>query len=346
LAEEGPLNSTVIACWFVADAENERTAFPQVGGASHTPEFQSVYWRCALGFYSASVKVNPDRRHMFFTNCPLPRVGGIALQQHFLRLNVEVVHLPITYRLPAGFVSSWGNQFYIFDIIKYTARTLTNERIIVLDSDCLFVKPVDEMESAIDTHGALTYTLYLSDSPDHIVNGLSRRDLATVAKNVFGLDTGFVHYAGGEIFASTAAECRAIQPLIDRLWEYTVANNNRLFPHEEAQALSIIYQMRGYADSSANPYIKRIWTLLRKSTASRSDSSLTVWHLPAEKKSGFRSLFRDCINPDSDFSRARHQNDLRAYYGRVMGVPRRGPFKFSRDLSAKVREQMWPSWRQ
>jgi hypothetical protein len=334
------LVSTVIACWFVADTEDERTDFPQVGGASHTREFQSVYWRCVLCFYAASAKVNSDRRHMFFTNSPLPWVDGVELERHLQRLNVEVVRLPIVHRLPAGFVNSWGNQFYIFDIVKYAARMLTNERILVFDSDCLFLKPVDAMEAAIDTYGTLTYTLYLNDLPDRLVNGLGRRDLAMIAQRVFGLQTDFVHYAGGEIFASTVAECRALEPLIDRLWAHTIENGSGLFPHEEAHALSILYRAAGYADSTANPFIKRIWTTLRKTTALRTDAGLTVWHLPAEKKSGFRTLFRDCINPHSEFSLTHDRNELLSYYGRVMGIPRRGPRKLSLDVAAKVWEGM------
>jgi hypothetical protein len=270
-----------------------------------------------------------------FTNSSLPCVDGVQIEAELRRLNVLVIDLPITYRLPRGFVNSWGNQFYIFDIIRYAAREFGDERIFVFDSDCIFIRPIDEMEAAIDSHGTLTYTLYLDEPADHVVNGLSRRDLATIANKVFGLRTDFVHYSGGEIFASSAAECRAIEPLILALWDETIKDSEGLFVHEEAHALSILYRVRGYTDSTANAYIKRIWTLLRKRTALREDLDLIVWHLPSEKKMGFVKLFRDCVDPGSGFSSS-SPSELLCYYRRVMGVPHRGLLKFTRDCSSKI----------
>jgi hypothetical protein len=265
-------------------------------------------------------------------------VNRVSIATLLRELDVEVIPLPIRYRLPAGFIQAWGNQFYIFDIIRQAAQALTNERLLVFDSDCLFVRSVEEMEAAIDRHGALTYTIELDKAPEFQINGLSRLEMAEIGRKVFGIDTDFVHYSGGEMFAASASELRALVPLLDRLWDYSVQSSKRLFPHEEAHALSILYRAMGYKDFTANQYIKRIWTTLRKGNVAPDDLDLTVWHLPAEKKRGFGRLFKDCANRSSEFNLTQESDEIRRYYSRIMGVPARGPLKFTLDLSAKMLE--------
>lgn len=52
----------------------------------------------------------------------MPVVDGVDAAKAVDQWRVRVVNLPINYRLPRGRVKAWGNQFYIFDIIKYLAE--------------------------------------------------------------------------------------------------------------------------------------------------------------------------------------------------------------------------------
>jgi hypothetical protein len=245
--------------------------------------------------------------------------------------NVETISLPITYRLPAGSVGSWGNQFYICDIISHAALTPQGERLIVLDCDCLWKKSVAAMEAAIDDHGALTYLLGEDEHPaNEAINGLTRADMAhfLVANGGYQIDE--IPYFGGEIFAASQSAIARIAERIERLWP-AVLKQGAYAPREEAHLLSVCYQLEGIPSGSANPFIRRMWTTFHHNNLKPGDEALAIWHLPAEKRTGFAELFHAVAagEPlDADF------------LNRAVGYPRRNLRKFAKDISLKIVEKL------
>lgn len=332
--------TTAVCTWFVADDAETATYFPQVVGRSDAPEIQAVYWRCVACFYASSLKLNPDRRHVFFTNTDIPSIDGLDLGALLKAWGVEVVRLPIYHRLAPGSVSSWGNQFYIFDVLDYIAGSEGSDRWLILDSDCVFISPIDDLEQAIDRHGVLTYTLGYDQHPiDEAINGLGRNDMARFLAAVGGPVVPTTPYHGGEIFAGTRAEVARVCEVKDRLWK-AVIDDDPYAPREEAHLLSIIYALLGYAPDTANPFIRRMWTNFRHNNLRAADETLTIWHLPREKKSGFRLLYDRIVGwTNADMMPTDMPLD-RPLYRSLMGVPRRSPTKFARDLTAKLREKI------
>jgi hypothetical protein len=326
---------TAISTWFVADDAASATFFPQVGSRSDAPEAQAVYWRCTACFFASSRALNPAARHLFFTNARVPTIDGVDLAALFAAWGVEVIELPITYRLPKGAVGSWGNQFYIFDVLDWFAAQAPAARLIVLDSDCLWLKPVAELEAAIDARGALTYEL---GSDEHAlgsaINGLSREAMARFLHRHGGADLESTPYFGGEFYAADLATTRRIAERARTLWQEVLAQAQDA-PREEAHLLSIIYALEGIAAGTGNRFIRRMWTTFHHHNLEAADRDLAIWHLPAEKKTGFADLFAQiAANPPS-------QAPLGfASYARTMGWPRRGPWKFVRDLALKIREKL------
>lgn len=335
---------TAICTWFVADDASTATFFPQVGSRSDAPETQAVYWRCTAGFFASSLALNTGARHLFFTNTRVPTIDGVDLADLFQHWGVEVIQLPITYRLPKGAVGSWGNQFYIFDVLDHVVSHELADRIIVLDSDCLWLEPVGAMERAIDRHGALTYEL--GDDEHAIgsaINGLSREGMARFLHRHGGPQLDQTPYFGGEVYAATLAVTRQVAARAKALWPDVVAHAPDA-PREEAHLLSIIYALEGIAPGTGNAFIRRMWTTFHHNNLAASDNSLAIWHLPAEKKTGFADLFAlIAAAPGADPAAERDRLGLnRASFARLMGWPRRRPAKFVRDLALKVREKL--SW--
>jgi len=331
---------TVISSWFVSDDDENASFFPQIGVKSDSPEAKIIYWRCVLCFFASSIAVNSQSQHFFFTNAKLPIVDGVDVAQAFDQWRVRVIYLPITYRLPHGSVDSWGNQFYIFDIIRYVAESGQHRRYVVLDSDCIWIRPVTALEVAIDRYGVLTYFL---DKREHgeteSINGLSRQGMARFLRRLGGEQRDSIPYFGGEIFAGTRQEISRLAEQVDHVWARVLAAGEDA-PKEEAHLLSILYAMNGYCIGTANPFIKRMWTTFKYSNVAASDIDFTIWHLPSEKKSGFRDLFSTLKRGRGDYRHPAALGFRPDVYGLVMGVPRRTLSKLLRDVTTKLRERL------
>ena len=333
---------TAIATWFVADTPEEGTFFPQLGTTSDAAEAQAAYWRCMTCFFASSLAVNPGARHIAYTNTIVPRVDGIDLAALFESWGVEVETLPIGWRLPRGAVSSWGNQFYVFDVIRHFVQSRPAERLVLLDSDCLWLRSAGAIESAIDQHGALTYLLDDDEYPAGIaINGLSREAMARFLEANGGTSFPDIAYFGGEIYAANLATSAQVLAVAEQLWPLVQAGAPHA-PREEAHLLSVIYAQLGIAAGTADPFIRRMWTTFGHHNLQASDRDLAIWHLPAEKRTGFRDLFKQITqSPDKPPALNRDAMGLTfAALGRHMGYPRRRPAKLARDLSLKVAEKL------
>ena len=231
------LTKTAIATWFVADKPGEETSFPQVGGQSSSIKFQNIYWRCVACFFASSRQSNPTATHLFFTNAEIPVVDGVDLAGLFRSWQVQVIHLPLTYRLPPGVSKAWGNQLYILDIIKYMAANPRSDEIIVLDSDCVWTTTAEPISRAISKYGCLTYTLNDEHYAwDAAINGVTRQEMSDALRRWTAdcdiaapaeLHNGPIQYHGGEIFAATREVCCDLSLLIDSLWHWWLEDRPR-----------------------------------------------------------------------------------------------------------------------
>jgi hypothetical protein len=336
------VKNSVISTWFVADGQGEETAFPQIGElSSSTLQFQNIYWQCICVFFASSIRFNPQRQHVLFTNAAAPKIGDFDVNSFLKATGVATVQLPVTYRLPKGVFSSFGNQFYILDILKYAAQSGFDSPLFVFDSDCVWIRSAEQMELALDSADALTYDL--GYAAEHCENGLTGSAMAQIAQNC-GTPCGgdFIRYFGGEAFGATPIAIRNLAGRIDHLWDENLRLIRDGSPNinEEAQFLSILYSHLGYTAGTFNPYIKRIWTTFHHSTANSHDLKLLLWHLPSEKRTGLTDLFQDMRMPNSSFWRLPVGEPFRGYVARKVGIPSRSPSKYIRDMSFKFSERL------
>lgn len=332
-----------VCTWFVADDAGEGTFFPQIGLSSDTQHAHAIYWRCVICFFASSLAVNREVKHILFTNTQVPYVDGIDLANLLDRWGVMVVQIPITYRLPKGVSASWGNQFYIFDILDHLKVNKLTEQTIILDSDCLWLRPVSErMHAAIKANGALTYFLDDEEHPeDEAINGVTRGQMAQFLRDHGGPHHASIPYFGGEIYAATQDTTERIASRAQALWPAVLAQSEGA-PHEEAHFLSILYALEGFEAKTANPFIRRMWTTFHYNNLRESDPALTLWHLPAEKRSGFADMFRRIVaKPAADPAADTEALGLNvSSYAKTMGWPRRRPIKLVRDLGLKIAEKV------
>lgn len=315
-------SQNIISTWIYLDSPDESSEYPQVGKASHLPDFQKVYWRCVAVFFEMSVQNNPACRHILFSNVAendLPKVDGLDLKSFLKARNVEVVTLPLRWQAPKGWHGKWRNQFYIFDILAEAEKQWSKDMaLVVLDSDCIVNRPLDGLFAEIRQHGLMALPMRFDENYD--INGVTRVGMRQIfAELDGGKDPGQnPEYCGGEIFAATLEKVKEINALAPKIWEEM---NRRFWEglpklNEEAHFLSYCYHKMGNW-ASLEKYIKRIWTSPKYSNVQQEDFELPIWHLPAEKTGGIALMFNMVAR--NSFRTA----DNLAKIGGMLGVPKR-----------------------
>ena len=309
----------IISTWIYLDSLDESSEYPQVGKASHLPEFQKVYWRCVAVFYAISTQTNPERTHVLFTNVEvrdLPEIDGIDLGSFLKKRNVAVVTLPLSWQAPKGWHGKWRNQFYIFDILQFienqsisqsgaefkSAPDYENAAFLVLDSDCIVNRSLDGLFEAIRAQHLLALPMHFAD--DYNINGLTRVDMRQVFRELDGTDPGQnPEYCGGEIFAATLPIVRQINAMAPGVWQDMHSRFQEQRPkfNEEAHFLSYCYYKIG-SYGLLESFIKRIWTSPKFSNVKKADFDLPIWHLPAEKTGGIALIFNSIKRGEQIFN--------------------------------------------
>lgn len=327
-------SATHICTWIYRDTANQESHYPQMIGSSSSLQFLTPYWRCVVIYFASSLRHNPDAQHILFTNLDaLPKMGRFDVQQFLHQNKIQVVQLPLTYQTPERYYGSWRNQFYIFDILKYIAQNLpAQDKYLILDSDCIWIKSVDQIAAAIEHHGLLTYELDLP--PDFSMNGLTRTQMMQVFAAIG--NEAIQHppkYFGGEWFGSRGTEIARVAGAADAVWQACLQRFEQRLPkfNEEAHLLSYLYYCLNYSPGTANPFIRQIWTSRRFYNADRQDFDLTIWHVPAEKLYGFKRLFTHVCNECSPFWTIPVGDAFAQYLGTHLGIPRRTPTKLMLD---------------
>lgn len=341
---------TTIGTWIVLDEPEEATEFPSVGVNSALPEFQLVYWRCIALFFLTSRAHNPRSPHVLYCNKRVEDVGPAKITALFGELGVDLVQLPLTRRLPPDTASRWGNVFYELDILAHFAGSDDWPSLLLADSDCIWRRPFAPFEGRLREKGCLLYTLQPSDQKNYegdvLINGMSRRRMAAVSHALFGsLPTGEMPYYGGEFSAFTRPWCRSVLPMVDKLWNHACAHaaEDDTIRTEE-HVWSIIAVAADVRPCGANDIVRRIWTNFEDSNARPSDLDLPLWHLPAEKKYGFRRMW-SAVEASRPGPASLPGEALNAMTQRFMGVPQRGPRKTALDVKDKTQERLHALYR-
>lgn len=283
-----------IITWLYAESPEDESHYPSVGGEASSEKFQKVYWQCVYDFYKSALltQKNPAVKYMFFTNVPnIPiNIEGINICQFLAKNNVTIQRLELTNKTPKDWYGAWRNQFFLFDILEYLQNIEGN--YLILDSDCFITKDLTCIFNEIEKKKILSFDsgVYTLDYP---INGISTKQMRNLYKEFFG-EVSYLEYKGGEFIAINSDMIPQILYEYKKLWNlnYQKYLMREVKLNEEAHFLSLIYAHLGYEESVGNQYIKRMWTSVRYDNVVASDIELPIWHLPAEKKYGFQTLFQ------------------------------------------------------
>lgn len=284
------------------DQKGDESMFPNSNSAlkSSSLEFQKIYWECATVMFATSKRLNPDAKHLLFSNkskAPKP-------YQHLLtELGVTVVQLPFAHKPPAGWHHKYKNSVYTLDIVQYLATTLAdNDVALLLDADTLWIQSADRLEYMVQEKGSLHYDLgYKAESE---INGITLAQAGQIYGELLQEPLkDLPQHTGGELVAATGKALRIIAQEIEPLWDIMLKRfyeGKMVFTTEE-HCLSFIYHKLHLVDN-ANDFIRRIGTDKNvMKTVVGDEGRYTIWHLPAEKSRGFNKLWQLAQDQNSVF---------------------------------------------
>lgn len=130
---------------------------------------------------------------------------------------------------------------------------------------------------------------------------------------------------------------RQIDALADPMWDEMLRRHALGLPrfYEESHALSFLYYALDILDGTANPFIRRIWTDLPDGNDARpTDLSLTLWHVPDQKRTGFHHLFDEVMRAESAFWAVSPNDAFRRHVGRFLQVPSRCLEGLAREMAS------------
>lgn len=314
-----------ICTWLCADEKGEESLFPQTGQLSSSRSHQEIYWRCVILFFITSRRFNKNEHHILFTNVKqLPVVDGRSVSEVLSELRVSVVYTGFSYKTPKGYYGSFQNQFYEFSILEEisTNNDALKDQYLIVDSDCIFIKPAQPIFDAAGEKGFLSYRDNVS--PDYNINGLSRNDMKQVAEELLDRQLDSIpDYHYGEFFLASVANIKKIYSDFTRLWPVLLQRHaaGQMKFNEEAHTLSYLYMINGLEAEQRNIRMKRVWTNpLFYRNVELSDTGLNLWHLPAEKTFGLKSLYDELIH-EPDFGGQLTDERFVDLAQRILGIP-------------------------
>ena len=289
-----------IATWIYLDTPEEKSKYPNNKGDSTSPEFQAVYWRCVVLFYETSLRFHKDCKHLLFTNTKdIPIVDRLDLNTYFKENAIEVIPLKNKYPLPNNYFGLFRNQFFEFTIIDYLATRMNDEDgLLLLDSDCVFAKPMDSAFTKLaNEEYAMTYIV--DYERDYHIHGVTGDDMKELFVD-FGLKPKEnPYYSGGELLFANGKFFKVVAHDFKEMFQNLIErhkNDKKKF-NEEAHVLSFFYYKYQSNLGGMDSYIKRLWTNKNYfRNVESNDRELNIWHLPNEKKTGIHRLFNRLLN--------------------------------------------------
>lgn len=315
-----------ICTWLCADEPGEESIFFQTGELSSSQTHQNIYWRCLLVFFITSKRFNKNEKHILFTNVKqLPIVDGRKISDLLTQLEVQIIFTDFKYKTPKGYYGAFQNQFYEFSILEYISdnNTADDDLYLVLDSDCIFIKPVQPLFDEAAKTGFISFEDEVK--PDYVINGLSRIDLKNLYEDLLGKQIAEIpSYHLGEFMLCSARNIKQFFKDFIILWPQLLSRykDGKLKFNEEAHTLSYLYFKNGFRASSNNIYMRRIWTNpLFYREVRDTDSELAIWHLPAEKTFGIFRLYDLLLNHSTNFGFGMDNDSFVSLVKKLVGIP-------------------------
>jgi len=281
-----------LCTYFVADSEGDESIFLQAGSmhSSSSNEFQEIYYRCVVTFFT-SLRVFSENQNLYFFSNHIPdRLSdGFKFRDYLVSIGVKVIELEFTKRLPIK-QAHFGNVFYVLDVLEY-CRDNSISPIIACDNDCLALSDISELTNSLLENTILAYGMPLRG--DKELNGLTQADCKDIVSTVFSKarDQELKFY-GGEFYAfgsnalNKVVDC--FLPLFAKNREFC-RKGERYFKTEE-QLLSSVFHCIDLQVNDVSGVVQRLYN----SSLGNSEmvSKVKLAHLLQKKNTGLKKLYQ------------------------------------------------------
>lgn len=250
-----------------------------------------AYYRCMVVCYASIRRNHPDAKLVLFSNQGLPEPFASQLES----LDVETLVISDRYVADADFSNTFPGCLFTLDVISHLAATngLGCDTFVILDNDCILLRPLDKLLALISRNRSF-HALEIPKPACHNTNGQSRASLTLATSMLTGqLIPEPITFCGGEFYAFTSDHLQPLDKHIARFWNYMRETGKNHFGSSltEEHVVSAALCMAEIPITAANSLIKRIWTSRYYSSVAGDESKYEIWHLPAEKKSGFSRIY-------------------------------------------------------
>ncbi len=296
---------------------------------SRTRDASATYYRCIVVALWSARRHHPDADLRLFTTEDVPPEYGDQLAA----LEVSTVCVPFSYRPNPPLAPSFEASLYTLDVIEHIAEALPDRQVVLIDPDCLVVGPLSPAASAVGRNAV--GVLDLEQPEDYVANGLSRADAELIHARIGGVrqSAAVSPHFGGEFYLFGAGSARILVDHVRAAYAYAcvdaVSHPGFLRPRMSTEEHILNYALRFVDKVSMLDHVARIWTAPRLRLVPPHWSSLSVWHLPAEKDRGFAR----CHQLVSDSPAVRLST---AELATMMGVSRRGIGRLAYDWVGKA----------
>ncbi|AZI25192.1 hypothetical protein EA772_07455 [Pedobacter sp. G11] len=324
-----------ICTWICVDAIGEESIYPQTGEKSSGLKHQNIYWRCILLFFATSKRFNKTQKHILFSNTHVfPVIDGKEIRASLQELGVEIIYTEFNYKTPKGYFNMFQNQFFEFSILEYITKNNINpnDQYLILDSDCVFSKNIDELFEIASPNGFISFE---DDcSTDLVIHGLSRKDMKELYQELSDKKVDEIpgyHY--GEFFLANVKNINTIFNDFKALWPELLRRHEAGLPkfNEEAQTLSYIYYKNNFMASPRKDLLKRFWTNpVFYRNVGEQDTGVAIWHLPSEKTFGLADLYKLLILNQNNYGLSLSEAQFTTMLRSTLGIPKLTISKFTK----------------
>ncbi|HIW29538.1 MAG TPA: hypothetical protein H9987_05950 [Candidatus Luteococcus avicola] len=283
---------------------------------------QEAYARAIAVTFASVRRWNPDAILTLATNGE----AHPLTTQVFVDCNVEVDRFDFEHTVPKGFMPTFAGCLFIFDALARYA----DQDALYLDPDILCVGALDPLVAGCATGVS---ALPMSFPHTETVNGVLHEDARQILRDL-GVDH-FEGFFGGEAYFVPATLGRDFFDRSERIFRGSVRQFEQGRPHlvtEEHMLSGVVSRM---PHVSMAPWARRIWTASRYRTVLGDERDLLLWHLPAEKDTGFAGLFETVADRTSWFWTAPREEYLNRS-AKAMSIRHRTLKKVLRDVLGRT----------
>ena len=306
----GPMGAAVDFCEgmtlptiAIAFARVDLETTPNLHGSEN--DRTAAYYEAICVAYASVRRWNPQVALVLVTNeSPPRRYKGLLAE-----FAVETLITPYTWLPPT--VRFFRTSFYVLNAVQALAgRQLT----VVIDPDVVCIRP---LKLSWDDNAIGAYPL--RHLPDEVINGLSRREAASLSALLDGGEPYLAPHYGGECLAIPANAAQAFLERCEIGWKLSLEHARKALPFFPTEEHLISYALRRLAVKDLSPLVRRIWTGPRYRNVQGDEDQLTLWHVPAEKQAGIATLWL-AINDGRSWFWQADAPDFRIQAARSLGI--------------------------